>query len=53
MLLLFGEKMNLLSEQDEEFLWAIGSLSEEKKNIIIAYLKDKLEAAHPKKKGDD
>ncbi len=33
-----------LSEQDEEFLEAINELSENKKNIVIAYMKDKCEA---------
>lgn len=33
-----------LSEQDEEFLEAMQGLSEDKKNIIISYMKDKIEA---------
>lgn len=33
-----------LSEQDEEFLEDISSLSEEKKNGIIAYIQNKLDA---------
>lgn len=35
---------NDLSMQDEEFLEDIKDLSEEKKNSIIAYVKDKVEA---------
>lgn len=35
---------NILSIQDEEFLGDIKDLSEEKKNGILAYLKNKLEA---------
>lgn len=34
----------VLSEQDEDFLDDIKDLSEEKKNSIIAYVKDKVEA---------
>jgi len=33
-----------VSEQDEEFLEAISTLPEGKKNIIIAYMKDKCDA---------
>lgn len=33
-----------LSEQDEEFLEDISSLSEDKKNSIIAYIQNKLDA---------
>ena len=33
--------MNNLTKEDEEFLDAISELSEEKKNIIIAYIKNR------------
>lgn len=39
----------VLSDEDEQFLEDISELSEDKKNSIIAYIKNKIEATNKSK----